>query len=230
MSEGQSKKKRGGFGILGSLIMTMVLMVVGAALIAPMQESVKNISTTTTVEQVQQEDGTTTEVEKPTYSSAVKTLSSIIPLLMVIVIILAVFKGMEDIGDDNPKSAKSRIRKFVKNSKEFVLKIETSSRKYAKFVQNLDKLLGVKSMQTSNADRPLELFEDTLKISDEYDWFITDKLDGKYIFKVIGLHKKDTSENVACLLGIDEENNKPKLVQINFNDDRPIDKIVAGKW
>jgi hypothetical protein len=114
--------------------------------------------------------------------------------------------------------------------------IEKSSKEYAKYISNLDKLLGVKTVLVPNDFDPLVLVSITnnkckeLRISKEYNWYILDKKVDAYVFKVCGIHKKDKSKNVAYLLGIDEENNKPKLVQINFSDDRPIDKIIAGKW
>jgi len=62
--------------IMTNLLMAMLLMVVGAALIQPVNTSVAAITT-------------------PTYSSSVSSISALLPLFMVIIIILYVFKGFE---------------------------------------------------------------------------------------------------------------------------------------
>jgi uncharacterized protein HemY len=62
--------------MMTSLLMAMLLMVVGAALIEPVNTSVAAITT-------------------PTYASSVHSISALLPLFMVIIIILYVFRGFD---------------------------------------------------------------------------------------------------------------------------------------
>jgi hypothetical protein len=240
MTEHTKKNKSSGMKLIINMLMTIVFIIIGAALISPVQTVVSEVttSTTTTTEQVQNIDGTTSEtlVEKPTYSGSVKTMSALIPIFMVIILILFVFKGFSSFDGNEPTSAKSTMRRVFRNSKEFVLRIETSSKKYAKFVQNLDKLFKLTTLEIDKPYQPLELVHnrvedaqgnfDELKISKEYDWFITDKHPDKYIFKVVGLHKKDEDRNVVYLLGFNNED-KATLVKISgLNMEAKVEEIV----
>lgn len=64
--------------ILTGLMMTMLIMVVGSYLISPVNSAVATITT-------------------PTYNSSVASISALLPLLMVVVVILYIFKGFETI-------------------------------------------------------------------------------------------------------------------------------------
>jgi len=63
---------------LNKLLVAMLVMVVGAYLISPVNTATNAITT-------------------PTYQASVASLSTLLPLLMIVVIILAVFKGFGEI-------------------------------------------------------------------------------------------------------------------------------------
>ena len=63
---------------LNKLLVAMLVMVVGAYLISPVNTAVAAVTT-------------------PTYQASVASLSTLLPLLMIVVIILAVFKGFGEI-------------------------------------------------------------------------------------------------------------------------------------
>jgi hypothetical protein len=62
--------------ILTGLLMSMLIIVVGAALIEPVNTSVAAITT-------------------PTYGGSVASISSLLPLFFVVMLILYIFKGFE---------------------------------------------------------------------------------------------------------------------------------------
>jgi len=64
--------------ILMGLIMAMLIILIGASLIAPVNTSVAAITT-------------------PTYSTSVASLSALLPLFFVVMIVMYVFKGLETI-------------------------------------------------------------------------------------------------------------------------------------
>lgn len=61
---------------MNGLLMAMLIIVVGVYLVAPVNSAVATITT-------------------PTYNASVVSLSSLFPLLMVVIIILYIFKGFE---------------------------------------------------------------------------------------------------------------------------------------
>lgn len=209
-----------------SLLMAMGLMIVGAVLISPINTAVQEVATaTTTVTPTPSPlaDYVSATATPETLSSAVGSLSAIIPLLFVIIIILGVFKSFDSFGTPEKREVtRQKVRKMLKNSREFVLRIETSSKKYQKFVQNLDELFHLTSITVERPDKALQLRsadngEHELIISEEYDWYIADKHPSEYMFKVVGLHKKDSEKNVVYVLGLNKELDKPFLIQFgNF--------------
>jgi hypothetical protein len=231
--------------------MIVIIIVVGFAIRQPVKESTTVSTTPTpiptptqTVEQnqdnglVQETNESYTSAEEPTTSSgAMDAIAFIMPMLFVMSIIFYVFKGFGSFGTPaKHEITRQKVRKMIRNSKEFVLRIETSSKKYAKFVQNLDKLFKLTTLEIDKPYQPLELVYnrvedaqgnfDELKISKEYDWFITDKHPDRYIFKVVGLHKKDEDRNVVYLLGFNEDD-KTALVKISgLNMETKVEEIV----
>lgn len=209
--------------------MGMIFLVVGAALMSPVNEVVSEVTTaTTTPTPIVDANGiTTTLAPVQTYSGAVQSMAALIPLMMVIMIILFVFKafaGSDEVHTARRERVKVRVASIIKNSKEFILRIESTSNKYKKYIQNLDELLGVTTVTISNPEKPLALIIDNfpdnngkknqLNISDQYDWYIADKHPDLYMFKVVGLHKKDSSKNVVYIIGKDDDNDAPYLIEI----------------
>ncbi len=90
--------------------------------------------------------------------------------------------------------------------KELASLLETKSKEFSNYTNNLDALLGVKTKVRENRDvvdeNSLLLTEsNVLEISKYYDWYIVDKSLDIDIFKVVGLAKETEDKNVVFLLG-----------------------------
>lgn len=111
----------------------------------------------------------------------------------------------------------SIVIKKERNPKELILRIEKSSSKWSQYINNFDSLLGIKTVVVySQVDWGLFLNSDrTLQINDSYDWYITDKHPEQDIFKVVGLHKEDSLENLVYLLGKNPGTGEPFLTSIS---------------
>ena len=121
-----------------------------------------------------------------TYSSGVTALSGIIPIVFVAMLIFGVLRSMGGFGDGGETKAtktKRNIVRIIKNSKEFVLRIENSSQKYAKFLSNIDELFGIK---TINDDHSGDLY---------------------------GLSLTENKKITGVLIKADTETNEPALIK-----------------
>jgi hypothetical protein len=118
---------------------------------------------------------------------------------------------------------------------EVIMRIETQSKKYEKYIQNLDKLLGVQTKLMNKVDYGLALYKTLescniqLLINDSYDWLIQDKHDKLYLFKVVGVDKKDKENKLVYILGI--ENSSPYLIKIPSEYiENTIEDLVETEW
>ncbi len=89
--------------------------------------------------------------------------------------------------------------------KELRTKLEVASQKYSQYINNLDKLLGIKTVNGGLSwERPddyrLVLYYNVLHIDKCYDWFIVDKAEDKNVFKVVGLHKNDDTKKADFMI------------------------------
>jgi uncharacterized membrane protein len=183
--------------VLTKLLIAMIVMVVGCYLISPVFSATEEISTAEGV------------------SSGVSSLATFLPLLMIVVIILAVFKGFQ--GMDEKK--KAEIVKFVKNAKSLVITIERASKNLSQYINNLDEILGIKTIIDNKygSEYGLSLSDGNLYIcggDDIWDWYITDKHPTMDIFKVVGLHKKDVTKNLLYVLGRNSEQDNAYLIKV----------------
>ncbi len=196
------------------LIGIVIAIVVGINLIQPISSAVETITT-------------------PTYSSAVSSISGILPIIFAAIIILGAVSWM-GFGMSSKKNKKepSQVSITVKHNGLSIINILINkSSQYEKFINNLDDVLGVKTVtyyNNSNEKIPLHLDSNKeLYIDDQnYDWYIVDKHPTQTMFKVIGLHKGDASKNVVYIIGaneiVDNEETikKPYLIQIKNDKEK----------
>lgn len=158
--------------------------------------------------------------------STIAALAGILPYIFVAVIIIG---AVAFIGSDRSSSGEERretIIRFIKNPKEVILRIERSSKKWEKYLNNLDALLGIKTVEaTSKYRMPFgygtldgllltkdkELYIDSL----DYDWYLEDKSAYEDVFKIVGLHKSNAEENKVYLLGVSGMERVPFLTQMS---------------
>lgn len=221
--------------------MVLVGLFVGVNLISPINKAVETLNQNTEVVQstpINNDLYTETTPTPETVSSAVKNLSSLPVMIFVVVLILMGVKAMEFDGGKSVKR-KEKIKRIFKNSKEFILRIESESSKYKKFIQNLDELLDVTTVTIEKPNEPLTLIYDTypdikgrknqLNISEEYDWYVVDKHPEFYMFKVVGLHKSNSEKNTAYILGV--ESDKAYIIRIpNEYLETNINSLVKTDW
>jgi len=103
-----------------------------------------------------------------------------------------------------------------RNSKELVLRMEKSSERLPQYLNNLDYLLCIETLEsTPYALDGLSLDNaNTLFINPNYDWYLTEKHPDKDIFKVVGLHKEDDTKNRVYILGKDRNSGIPFLASV----------------
>jgi len=112
---------------------------------------------------------------------------------------------------------------------ELRMRLEGQSERYAEYHNNLDSLLGIRTTIRNVAyNQALTLNKNNgLVIDKKYDWYITDKVGDKNIFKVVGIYKSDANKVVVYLLG--ENEGKPFLNKLNDSDidnSKSIDELV----
>lgn len=91
------------------------------------------------------------------------------------------------------------VIKVAKNPRDLILRIEKASRRWPQYINNLDNLLGIVTINDENTSNEygLRLSEQKeLYIHPGYDWYITDKHPSQDLFKVVGLHKDGS---LTCL-------------------------------
>jgi hypothetical protein len=123
---------------------------------------------------------------------------------------VTIFTHYQDIG------VGSLALHIQRNSKELVLRMEKSSEELPQYLNNLDYLLCIDTVEsTPNALDGLSLDDaNTLFINPNYDWYLTEKHLDKDIFKVVGLHKEDDTKNKVYLLGKDRDSGVPFLASV----------------
>lgn len=189
---------------IGVLIAVMITIVVGVSLIPLVTEVTTNV---------------TSSEETP---AAVSGVIGVLPYVFVAVIVLGAVAwigglGTGDGGSDRRNRVKEFTIKMVRNPKSLVVSIKKASSNWTKYTNNLDELLGIKTVVASeynnveglllNKDKQLFINEDN------YDWYITDKNPNQDMFKVVGLHKEDSTQNKVYLLGKNITTNTPYLIE-----------------
>jgi hypothetical protein len=189
------------------LILGAFFLFVGVNLLSPIQEEIAE------------------GVDNGTYSGTVGSLTSLVPIVFTVMIVFGVVRQMSGTeGEVRREKVKKTVVSVYKNSRDLILRIETASKKNAKFIQNMDELLGVTTKVVDDPDNALKLIklgvpnEDgrnfQLDISSCFDWYIADKHPNLYMFKIVGLHKKDNGKNVVCIIGKDNEHENPYLIDV----------------
>ena len=183
--------------LVSALIGVMIAIVVGVNLLPTVLKTVANITE-----------------EAP---ASVSALIGVLPYIFVVVITLGAVAWMGSGSSEQKEERKEQFKAFFKNPRDVILRIEKSSKNWSRYLNNLDSLLGIKTINDiyAGSEYGLSLNEDReLYIHPGYDWYVADKYPDKDIFKVVGLHKEDANLNHVYLLGIDEGKNKPFLVEI----------------
>lgn len=187
------------------LIAIMVAIVVGVNLIPIITEVTNNV----------------TQGENPIVEpgSAVSALAGVLPYVFAAFILLGAVAwiGGIGLGSEEKEERREKVKSFFGNAKDVILRIEKSSKNWSQYLNNLDSLLGIKTINDVSAGSEYGLSlnkERELYIHPSYDWYVVDKYPDKDIFKVVGLHKEDANLNRVYLLGIDEKKNKPFLAEV----------------
>jgi hypothetical protein len=157
-----------------------------------------------------------------TAASGIAGLSGVVMIVLAAMIILGVVKAMGGYGDSVSVEKEERTVKPVmnvtvkieKNKKSLVLRIEKASNKLEQYFNNLDGILGIKTVIDNGVNGLfLNGARNFLQICEkDYDWYIADKHPDMNIFKVVGLHKEDRTNNLVYILGNNGE--KPYLINI----------------
>jgi hypothetical protein len=213
---------------VGALIGLMIAIVVGVCLISPITEATKQATDVATV----------AGGAVATPSSAESALLGILPIVIVVVIILGAISWMAFAGDRGTERREKVVKVFnkvLKNPRELILQIEKASQQWGEYINNLDALLGLETINSGSLVSNLELGQDrVLRINDhDYDWYITYKRPAQDMFKVVGLHKKDASKNLVYLLGKNGQTEQPYLIALSvdhmFADfEHCLDEVTSG--
>jgi len=188
--------------LVATLIGVMIAIVVGINLVPVITETISNVTAEGNV------------------STGLSGLMSILPMVFVAVIILgavAFIGGAIGGSTEERKERREKVRAFFKNPREVILRIEKESKKWSPYTNNLDALLGIKTINDIKAGSEYGLSlngDKELYIHPAYDWYIADKHPDKDIFKVVGLHKEDANLNKVYLLGVSQVSNAPFLAKI----------------
>ena len=151
-------------------------------------------------------------------SGVMGALINILPVVVVIGIILSIFRVIGGTGpglEDDEKQIEVGI-KIEKNGRKLILMLTQASNTIGEFINNLDMVLGVKTIndnKRTSSIHPLVLHDKDLYINNyAYDWYLVDKHPDEPMFKVIGLHKQDAGKNVVYIVGNNGTN--PYLFQV----------------
>lgn len=179
---------------LVKILMGLIAAIVGFNLLKPITETVTSVQTAT--------DGPT-----PTYSEAIS-------FIFVVIIILGIIKGFMGSGEVQTE----RRAKLIRNTKEFIIKIENLSHINRNYLNNIGVALGITTINAPDEDNlslRLDQFNNLYINNKSYDWYLLDKKTDDYpnlMFKVTGLHKKDSTQNASFIIG--KNNDKVYLQQI----------------
>lgn len=181
------------FGFIGILI----AIVVGVSLVPVIINSVNVLTETSEV------------------SPAILSIVQFIPIIFIAILILGAvvcLSGFSIGGTDE-------VPKKTKNSKDLIKRLKKQSSNFGEYINNLDAILGLVTINKVEVDKPLYLGTNReLYISQDFDWYIVDKHPEKLFFKIVGLHKNDANKNVVYLLGKNKKNNSPYLVEVSIGD------------
>ena len=195
---------------VAALIGVMIAIVVGVSLISPVQEVAQQATSPTT-------DAITGVVTPAVATGATASLLGILPIIFVAVIILGAISwiGFAGEGGTARRNKVMAAVKALKNPKELMLRFEKSSRAWAEYLNNLDELLGIRTVRAKeNSGFGLRLQGSELWIDEGYHWFMADKAQDQDVFKIVGLHKKDAEQNCVYLLGKNNESSQPFLIKL----------------
>jgi len=194
---------------VAALIGVMIAIVVGVSLISPVQEVAQQATSPTT-------DAITGVVTPAVATGATASLLGILPIIFAAVIILGAVAWMGGLGsEDRGKARREKVAKTLKNAKEMILRFEKSSKAWNEYLNNLDELLGIRTVSTKeNSGFGLSLQGRELQIDEGYHWFMADKAQDQDVFKIVGLHKKDAEQNCVYLLGKNNESSQPFLIKL----------------
>ena len=181
--------------ILG-LILCAIFVYIGVNLLPGLMPAVSSVNTTAG------------------YSSAVSGLAGIVPIVFAAMVIFGVLRMMSSFGSSSEDEVTIRL---VKNPKDLVARIRLASQNLSQYINNLDDLLGIKTIIDSDygAEYGLSLTDGELYIcggDDIWDWYIVDKHPDKVMFKVVGFNRNDKSQ-VAYIIG--NEDGKPYLDKLS---------------
>jgi hypothetical protein len=188
--------------LVATLIGIMIAIVVGVNLLPLITETISNVTA------------------EGDLSPAVSSLMNVLPYIFVAVIIIGAVAWM--VGSfggstEEKEERREKVKAFFKNPREVILRVERASKKWSPYINNLDALLGIKTINDIKAGDEYGLSlnaERELYIHPTYDWYVADKHPDKDIFMVVGLHKEDASLNRVYLLGVSQVNNLPFLVEV----------------
>lgn len=193
--------------LVGTLIAIMIVIVVGVNLIPTITNSITDATAEGIVEE----------------GSAIAGIMDVLPYIFVAIILLGAvaFIGFNGVGGrrDKSESVGETIVSIIKNPKELILRIERSSKKWEQYLNNLDALLGIQTVEAAHTLNGLQLSKDKVLSIDSknYDWYLEDKSAYEDVFKVIGLHKSNAEENKVYLLGVSGMGRVPFLRRMETN-------------
>lgn len=145
---------------------------------------------------------------------------SILLFVFVAVLILGAVAWISGVGaSDGGSERRARVRevavKLVKNPKSLIISVKRASSNWIQYTNNLDEFLGVKTVVDGTIDSLyLDGSRRLLINEDSFDWYIADKDPSRDMFKVVGLHKEDSSKNRVYLLGRNVSTEIPYLVEV----------------
>lgn len=147
---------------------------------------------------------TISTITTPSYSSGVVSLAPVILIVSFAAIIFVVLGLVA--GEGTTSDGKG-------NKRSFKLTIEMQSRKLEQYINNLDELLGIKTVDNELTNGLILNERNELNIGTKYHWYIVDKHTELNMFKVVGLHENDAILNKIYILG--NYDGKPYLKEIN---------------
>jgi hypothetical protein len=153
-------------------------------------------------------------------SGVMGTLINILPIVFIVVVILGMFSAIGGIGGKDELGSGEKKKqlevKIEKNGRKIILMLTKSASSLGGYINNLDTILGIKTVnnnERTTALHPLILQDNNLYINTYlYDWYLVDKHPDMPMFKVVGLHKTDASENVVYVVG--NNDGEPYLFQV----------------
>lgn len=198
------------------LIGTMVAIVVGVNLIPTITQTISSLPAEAT--------------------TGLGALLGAMPYVFVAVILVGAVAWMENSGSLGSGKRTVEIE-LTGNSKKLILSIKRASKNLEPYLNNLDELLGITTIEDTkpgnNFNYGLSLTkENKLYISPPterggaYDWYLTDKRKDQNVFKVVGLHSSDENQNKVYLLGKEQATDKTYLEEVSrANVEIPIESI-----